>query len=126
MAILPPSASASSKICFTNDASAGLGISKIEYTVKQDEYFTAKYTICDAERVNLNAQNLGLQTEIDGLKQDKTLLNTAVVNYKKDFIDANAAMVKSESNKPSRLTWFGAGALTAVILGLAAAIAVKY
>jgi hypothetical protein len=88
------------------------------------QYLTHKYTLCDDERINLSAQNLSLNTEVTTLKADQVNMASVLGQYKADYIDQNAKLNTCVNAAPSRLTWFGTGALSVVIIGLLGMIAI--
>lgn len=122
--VMTPRFAAANEICFRNLSSAREGASKIQFTAKQAQYWADKYSASNAERINLEGQNLILNQQILGLNKDKDALKEVAADYKKQYLDTNAALVKSESSKPSRFTWFGIGAITTAVLGIAAAFAI--
>ena len=122
--VLAPSLS-NATVCFTNTTTARAGLNKVEFDQKNGAFYLAKYTFCDAERVNLSAQKDSLNTEVQSLKLDKVTLTDVLGEYKTNFIDQNKKLNECVAATPSRMTWFGYGALTAVILGLVGAFAIK-
>ena len=86
---------------------------------------TKELSLCDLQVNNLKEQKNTLITERDGLRQDKADLSKAMEDYKDKYIRTAEELNKSESSKPSRLTWYGAGFISALVLVLAGAFAIK-
>lgn len=125
LALTPQLASAGNKICFDNLSSAKDAAAKIQFEQKQLQFWQQKYTFCNAERINLDGQQQSLNLMVTKLTEDKEALKQVAEDYKKNYLETNAALMKSEASKPSRFTWFGIGAITSAVLGLAAAFAAK-
>lgn len=123
LVILPQSVLAND-ICFNSIEAAKANAAEIKYDRKQIDFLSKKYASCDADRINLSAQRDAQATEVDGLKQDKVQLNTAVQEYKKAYLDTNAALIKERDDNPSRITWLGIGVISTLILGVAGAFAI--
>lgn len=64
-------------------------------------------------------------TQIKGLETDKQILKDMSEDYKQKYINANEKYVASEKSKPSKLTWFGIGFGSALLIGIISAFAVK-
>jgi hypothetical protein len=62
---------------------------------------------------------------IKGLTQDKVDLTKVSDEFKKKYIDTSEQLNKITENQPSRLTWFGIGAATSVVVGIILAFLVR-
>ena len=113
------------QVCFTNISSARAALTEVTYDKQNTDYLTKKYTLCNDERINLSAQNLSLNTEEAARKADAAVMSGVLGQYKTNYIDQNKKLNECVAATPSRMTWFGYGALAAVILGLVGAFAIK-
>lgn len=121
--ILPSLSNA--QVCFTNMTSARSALALVEYDLKTITYLGDRYSLCDAERINLSIQKESLNTEVQSLKSDKVTLNIVLGEYKDLYVNENAERLKLKASTPSRVTWFGVGAISAVVLGLIGIIAIR-
>lgn len=62
---------------------------------------------------------------ITGLRKDKEDLKGVSDTFKEQLINKNTELTECKDSKPSRLTWFGAGFIAALITGIAVAFAAK-
>ena len=97
----------------------------ITYYKKSIEDMTKLLKNAETERQLLNTAVGTLKEKTEALNLDITTLTKAKDNYKELYTKADDARLKAIEDKPSRATWFGWGALTAVVLGTAAAFAIR-
>ena len=64
-----------------------------------------------------------LKQKLEGLLLDTGALTKAKDEYKDLYQKENKLRIGCEGEKPSRMTWFGAGALTMAILGVVVLLA---
>ena len=122
---LPTQSLAQSKGIFLPLSSAKKVAVELKYCQGNSDFLTAKYGICNDERSNLLQQKDILTQENLGLKKDKALLSTSTEEYKKNLLDTNDKFVKCEESKPSRLTWFGIGAVSTMVLSVVMMFLIK-
>ena len=123
--VLIPQLAFANNIYFNNISSARKVKSEIDYLKENSKFYSNKYSYCDAERINLNAQNGLLKEQTDSLKKDKQVLLEVSEEYKKRFIDTNKELEKVKDSIPSRLTWFTTGMGAAIIVGIVSSFALK-
>jgi len=97
----------------------------ITYYKKAIEDMTKLLSNAEAERKLLNGEVGLLKEKTQALNLDVTTMTKAKDEYKELYVKADNARLKAIEDKPSRATWFGWGALTAVVLGTAAAFAIS-
>ena len=97
----------------------------ITYYKKSIEDMTKLLKNAETERQLLNTAVGTLKEKTEALNLDITTLTKAKDNYKELYTKADDARLKAIEDKPSRATWFGWGALTAEVLGTAAAFAIR-
>lgn len=71
---------------------------------------------CNKINTNLNELNTNNEKIITGLEQDKKILKGISEDYKEKYIQSTENWIKEKENKPSRMVWFGLGALATSIL----------
>jgi len=111
-------------------ASSGIFLSissakKIATDVKYCKVTEEKLTICNDTTKN---QFDLIQTKseyITGLEKDKFVVEQNLETYKNLYINTNDKLIKSEGDKPSRLTWFGTGVVSTLVLVLLGIFATK-
>lgn len=59
------------------------------------------------------------------VEQDKEIYKVRGDKFEKEFSTCSDELGKCMANTPSRATWFGIGFVSAVVLGTAAAVAIK-
>jgi hypothetical protein len=85
---------------------------KIIYSLKDE---TNKYLLLTKE----------FETKIKYLELDKTELKTRGDKFEKVYTTCTDDLKKCEESKPSRLTWFGVGFVSALIVGIVSAFAFR-
>lgn len=77
-----------------------------------------KYSLCDKDRKLAEGEIKQLNLKSSTLQEDLKIVTQAKDDYKDLYVKADQARLKAEEDKPSRMTWFGAGFLSAVVTGL--------
>jgi hypothetical protein len=65
------------------------------------------------------------KTIIKGLQQDKVDLLNVSEGFKKELVEKDKELTKCIIAKPSRATWFGVGFLSALLIVIVSALAIK-
>jgi hypothetical protein len=129
-------------ICFAVTATAAPSWSAekgifFTYTTAQRLYTDLKYyredsvvgkgllSLAQADRRLLEQQVAAQDKKVVGLELDKTTYQQESDRFQALYVTADQARVKAENNAPSRLRWFAAGVLAALIAGIAGAMALK-
>lgn len=129
-------------ICFAVTATAAPSWSAekgifFTYTTAQRLYTDLKYyredsvvrkgllSLAQADRRLLEQQVAAQDKKVVGLELDKTTYRQESDRFQALYVTADQARVKAENDAPSRLRWFAAGVLAALIAGIAGAIALK-
>lgn len=73
----------------------------------------------DLENKNLYSLNDKYKEKITGLELDKEILKVRGDKFETEFNNCGTDLTKCMENKPSRLTWFGAGVITTLLSILA-------
>jgi DNA helicase IV len=81
--------------------------------------------ICQEQYSTSKILNDNYSLQIKGLETDKQILKDLSEDYKQKYLKANEQYVASETSKPSKLTWFGIGFGSALLIGIISAFAVK-
>jgi hypothetical protein len=97
----------------------------INFYKKSIEDMTKLLQNAEAEKKLLNGEVGLLKEKSQALTLDVTVVTKAKDDYKELYTKADDARLKAVENAPSRATWFGWGALTAVVLGTLAAFAIR-
>lgn len=108
-------ASPNQQICFSDISTA----KKVLKALKTGEVNAQDIVLCNQQVNTLKDQKLLLIQERDSLRQDKTELEGVATEYKDKYTSTAQRLNECEDEKPSRLTWYGAGFITALIVGLA-------
>lgn len=122
---MPPHSLGANKGIFLNTSTARKVVTDLKYCNEKMPLLTKELSLCDDQVSNLKEQKVNLVLERDGLRQDKKDLSKAAEDYKDKYVATAEQLNKSEASKPSRLTWYGAGFITALIVVLAGAFAIK-
>jgi hypothetical protein len=75
---------------------------------------TNRLTLCGKDRSLLEGQTELLDKKIIGLQMDKSTYKTESDRFEALYVSTDQAKVKAENAAPSRLRWFGAGAVSAL------------
>lgn len=102
-------------ICFDNLESAKKMAADLQFTKEQEKFLIEKYGFCDKERKILAEQKENLQVEVEALKSDVGVLKEATEEYKQNYVQTNEQLLKEQQSKPSRMTWFGVGFVSALV-----------
>jgi hypothetical protein len=119
------SSSVSDKDIFMNGSTARRLVGDLKYcnqTIKDQGTLLKN---CQTSNQLADKEISTLKETRENLKSDLTLVTTAKDEYKELYVTTNNELIKEREDKPSRFTWFSLGGLTALILGVIAAIAVK-
>lgn len=73
----------------------------------------------------MKTKDKGSQILITGLQKDKVDLLKVSDDFKNQLINKQKALIECEESKPSRFTWFGIGFVTALVIGIVGAFAIK-
>jgi len=84
-----------------------------------------RLTLCDKDRSLLENQVTLLDKKATGLQADKEAYRTESDRFQTLYVTTDKARVEATSNAPSRLRWFAAGFVAALVTGIAAAFAAK-
>lgn len=116
----PLSVTASDQLCFTKPVAQSILVE-----LKFSQVSSEKLNICQESYNTCTELNTNKDILIEGLKLDKIDLMKLSDEYKNNYMKTNQALLKSESSKPSRVTWVATGIVSTLILGLITAIAIK-
>jgi hypothetical protein len=99
----------------------------VDYKYYRENYgiVKQKLNLTEEELSVTNKYNQDMKTEVIGLKKDKIDLKSVSEEFKNKYIKTNEQLLKEQENKPSRLTWFGAGFISAVVVGILTIFAIK-
>jgi len=111
---------ASEQVCFERPVA-----NKILTEIKYNNITTEKLLVCQQTYSTSRVINILDKKHIEGLKQDKVDLLNVSNEYKQKWIDTAKQTVDCEASKPSKVTWFGVGFVSALIVGLVGLIAIK-
>jgi len=122
--ILTQSVQAANNGIFLSEESAKLLIVDLEYQKKTLTNQEQQITILKDENINLFRISEQYQLKIDGLTKDKEIHKVRAEKFEKGFTETSKALTDCKNDTPSKLSWFGIGFVTAIILGTAAAFAI--
>lgn len=86
---------------------------------------TKKLNLCLKDRTLQEEKTGLLEGKITGLQKDKETYRLESDRFQAMYVAADTARIEAKNNAPSRLRWFGAGAVTALVAVIAAVISVK-
>ncbi|KAA0888789.1 hypothetical protein [Oryzomonas rubra] len=94
-------------------------LTDLRYNKQAAAAYQQKYSLCDKDRALLVSNEAALTAKVDGLEKDKGIYKKEAEKFQALYTDADKARIKAETQAPSRLTWFTAGA-GAVLLSIVA------
>lgn len=107
-------------LCFDNEEAK-----KMLVELKFGKVTSELLGICQEQYSTATILNNNYSLQIKGLETDKQILKDLSEDYKQKYIKANEQYIASETSKPSKLTWFGIGFGSALLIGIISAFAVK-
>jgi len=107
-------------LCFENEEAK-----KMLVELKFGKVTSELLGICQEQYSTSKILNDNYSLQIKGLETDKQILKDLSEDYKQKYLKANEQYVASETSKPSKLTWFGIGFGSALLIGIISAFAVK-
>lgn len=110
---------------FLSQSSAKRIVTDLRYCNEKLPNTVRALSICDKEVDNLKEQKRVLNMKISGYEKDITALEKTEKDYKDKYAETAKKLEASENDKPSRLTWFGVGFISALILGMLSVYAIK-
>ena len=117
---LPTQSNAEEKLCFPKTEAQ-----KLLVEVKYGKVTLDQRDNCFAQYSTLRKVNANNEKMVTDLKKDKVDLMGVSDSFRQQLIDRDKMLQDCEESKPSRLTWFGWGAITTLLLGIVGAIAIK-
>jgi hypothetical protein len=125
VSVTPVKSEAAEKGIFLNASSAKRIVIDLRYCNEKLPLALQELGICDRQVENLNKQAQNLNLTLSGMRLDNAALEKTKDEYKDKYVKTNDALIKEQESKPSRLTWFGTGFISALLVGIAMAIAIK-
>jgi hypothetical protein len=110
---------------FFNYSTANRLYVDLEFAKKDSTDKINRLTLCNKDRSLLENQVSLLGTKTTGLQADKEAYRQESDRFQALYVTADKARVEAIYNAPSRLRWFAAGFVAALVTGIAAAFAVK-
>jgi hypothetical protein len=110
---------------FLNYSSAVKLSADIEYFKKTVD--NQKLQINEYKDINLNLNNISelKDVKITGLIKDYSIQEQRATQLQEIYTVCNKDLIKEKLDKPSRYTWFSIGAISALVLGIVTAFAIK-
>ena len=117
-AIAAPSVNTSSSLgVFLNVSSAQKMVGDIKYYKDTTEKLTKKLELTNQNVDQANAEIGLLKKKDEQAQKDIQASLKAKDEYKDLYVKTDTERLKCEEDKPSRMAWFGWGALAAMVLG---------
>lgn len=110
---------------FFNYSTANRLYIDLAFAKKESADKIKRLTLCDKDRSLLENQTVLLDTKIAGLQSDKAVFKKESDRFQALYVEADQGRVKAINDAPSRLRWFAAGVVAALVAGIAAAFAAK-
>lgn len=110
---------------FFNYSTANRLYIDLAFAKKESADKIKRLTLCDKDRSLLENQTVLLDTKIAGLQSDKAVFKKESDRFHALYVEADQGRVKAINDAPSRLRWFAAGVVAALVAGIAAAFAAK-
>jgi hypothetical protein len=112
-----PTQSFSSEGLFFNVSSSRKLLTELKYA----DVIKQRFTVCQQQYSSISSLNASNERLVVGLTKDKVDLTVVAGEFEKRLLETNKLLIAEKESKPSRLVWYGLGAITAVVLGLVGA-----
>ena len=116
-----PTQSFSGEGIFLNLTSARKVVTELKYC----DLTKQRLDICQKQYSTIRTLNTSNEKLVAGLTKDKIDLNFVANDFEQKLIEKNKQLTDLRESQPSRVVWYGAGVITALVLGLAAAFLSK-
>lgn len=117
--------SAAEKVIILDQKSAAKITSDIEYYKLKDNLQTQQIDEYKAIKSNLEEESKLKDSKIQGLTKDFQIQQERADKFQDAYIKTSKELIDEKIDKPSRYTWFSTGFISAIILGIVGAFAVR-
>lgn len=117
--------SAAEKVIILDQKSAAKITSDIEYYKLKDNLQTQQIDEYKSIKSNLEEESKLKDTKIQGLTKDFQIQQERADKFQDAYIKTSKELIDEKIDKPSRYTWFSTGFISAIILGIVGAFAVR-
>lgn len=117
--------SAAEKVIILDQKSAAKITSDIEYYKLKDNLQTQQIDEYKSIKSNLEEESKLKDSKIQGLTKDFQIQQERADKFQDAYIKTSKELIDEKIDKPSRYTWFSTGFISAIILGIVGAFAVR-
>lgn len=117
--------SAAEKVIILDQKSAAKISSDIEYYKLKDNLQTQQIEEYKSIKTNLEEQSSLKDAKIQGLTKDFQIQQERADKFQEAYSKTSKELIDERNEKPSRYTWFSTGFISAIILGIIGAFAVR-
>lgn len=117
--------SAAEKVIILDQKSAAKITSDIEYYKLKDNLQTQQIDEYKSIKSNLEEESKLKDTKIQGLTKDFQIQQERADKFQEAYSKTSKELIDERNEKPSRYTWFSTGFISAIILGIIGAFAVR-
>lgn len=117
--------SAAEKVIILDQKSAAKITSDIEYYKLKDNLQTQQIDEYKSIKSNLEEESKLKDSKIQGLTKDFQIQQEIADKFQDAYIKTSKELIDEKIDKPSRYTWFSTGFISAIILGIVGAFAVR-
>lgn len=117
--------SAAEKVIILDQKSAAKITSDIEYYKLKDNLQTQQIDEYKSIKSNLEEESKLKDSKIQGLTKDFQIQQERADKFQDAYTKTSKELIDEKIDKPSRYTWFSTGFISAIILGIVGAFAVR-
>lgn len=117
--------SAAEKVIILDQKSAAKITSDIEYYKLKDNLQTQQIDEYKSIKSNLEEESKLKDSKIQGLTKDFQIQQERADKFQEAYSKTSKELIDERNEKPSRYTWFSTGFISAIILGIIGAFAVR-
>jgi hypothetical protein len=101
---------------FLNHSSSKKLVTDLKFYSTNYPILTEKYNICEQQYKNSKSELLVTDKLLSGCNSDKESLKKVTNEFELKLKDTDQKWRKCEDDKPSKVTWFAIGGVTAMII----------